>query len=62
MNKTHLTETKFADFDIAPEVVAGLTRKGFELCTPIQAKSLPYALQKRDIAGQAQTGTGKTIA
>jgi ATP-dependent RNA helicase RhlB len=62
MNKTHLTETKFADFDIAPEVVAGLTRKGFELCTPIQEKSLPYALQKRDIAGQAQTGTGKTIA
>ena len=62
MNKTHLTETKFSDFEIAPEVVAGLTRKGFELCTPIQAKSLPYALQKRDIAGQAQTGTGKTIA
>ena len=62
MNKTHLTETKFSDFEIAPEVVAGLTRKGFEFCTPIQAKSLPFALQKRDIAGQAQTGTGKTIA
>ncbi|SFD45912.1 ATP-dependent RNA helicase RhlB [Pseudoalteromonas denitrificans] len=62
MNNTHLTEKKFADFDIAPEVVTGLDANGFEFCTPIQAECLPYVAQKRDIAGQAQTGTGKTLA
>jgi ATP-dependent RNA helicase RhlB len=35
---------------------------GFELCTPIQAETLPIALAGRDVAGQAQTGTGKTAA
>lgn len=62
MTKTHLTDKKFADFAIAPEVVAGLQASGFEYCTPIQAKCLPYVCDNRDIAGQAQTGTGKTLA
>ncbi|HET7307730.1 MAG TPA: ATP-dependent RNA helicase RhlB [Gammaproteobacteria bacterium] len=35
---------------------------GFEYCTPIQAECLPIALEGRDVAGQAQTGTGKTAA
>jgi ATP-dependent RNA helicase RhlB len=35
---------------------------GFERCTPIQAETLPIALSGRDVAGQAQTGTGKTAA
>ncbi|MEQ9011253.1 DEAD/DEAH box helicase [Algiphilus sp.] len=39
-----------------------LRQMGFSHCTPIQAKTLPLALEGRDIAGQAQTGTGKTIA
>ena len=62
MTKTHLTNKKFSDFAIAPEVVAGLAANGFEYCTPIQAKCLPYICDGRDIAGQAQTGTGKTLA
>ena len=62
MTKTHLTDKKFSDFAIAPEVVAGLTENGFEYCTPIQAKCLPFICDGRDIAGQAQTGTGKTLA
>ena len=62
MTKTHLTDKKFSDFAIAPEVVAGLTENGFEYCTPIQAKCLPFICEGRDIAGQAQTGTGKTLA
>ncbi|NIQ15950.1 MAG: DEAD/DEAH box helicase, partial [Candidatus Dadabacteria bacterium] len=33
---------------------------GFKYCTPIQAQCLPVILQGKDIAGQAQTGTGKT--
>ncbi|MDK1290420.1 ATP-dependent RNA helicase RhlB [Pseudoalteromonas umbrosa] len=62
MTKTHLTNTKFSDFALAPEVVAGLTANGFDHCTPIQAKCMPYVCEGRDIAGQAQTGTGKTLA
>lgn len=62
MKKTHLTKIKFADLNLAPQVVTGLEAMGFEYCTSIQAKSLPVLLQGTDIAGQAQTGEGKTIA
>ncbi|TKB46278.1 ATP-dependent RNA helicase RhlB [Thalassotalea mangrovi] len=62
MKKTHLTESKFSDFDLAPQVVTGLNSMGFQYCTTIQAKSLPILLSGKDIAGQAQTGEGKTIA
>lgn len=58
----HLTEQRFNDFPIHERVLAALDSKGFEFCTPIQAKSLPFTLAGQDIAGQAQTGTGKTIA
>ena len=40
----------------------GISDAGFTQCTPIQAQTLPRALQGRDVAGQAQTGTGKTAA
>ncbi|PSJ36596.1 ATP-dependent RNA helicase RhlB [Zobellella taiwanensis] len=62
MSKTHLTDVKFAQLDLQPQVLAGLEAKGFHHCTPIQALSLPHLLAGKDIAGQAQTGTGKTIA
>lgn len=62
MNKTHLTQIKFADLPLEKCLVADLTAQGFEFCTPIQAESLPITLQGKDIAGQAQTGTGKTLA
>jgi ATP-dependent RNA helicase RhlB len=46
-----------------PEIVhQGIRAAGFTQCTPIQAKILPLALAGRDVAGQAQTGTGKTAA
>ncbi len=61
MNK-HLTETRFKDFDIDPSLIQGLDDAGFEFCTPIQAQSIPIALTGKDIAGEAQTGTGKTAA
>ncbi len=41
---------------------AGIRDAGFTQCTPIQAQTLPIALQGHDVAGQAQTGTGKTAA
>lgn len=62
MSKTHLTEQKFSDFALHPQVVEALDTKGFSNCTPIQALALPFALSGRDVAGQAQTGTGKTMA
>jgi ATP-dependent RNA helicase RhlB len=62
MSDKHLTETRFDQFDLAPEVLQGIQDAGFTYCTPIQAASLPIALAGRDLAGQAQTGTGKTAA
>ena len=62
MKKTHITEQKFADLGLEPQVLDGLNAKGFINCTPIQAKALPVLLAGQDIAGQAQTGTGKTLA
>src|SRR5262249_57040916 len=40
----------------------GIRAAGFTHCTPIQEQVLPLALAGRDVAGQAQTGTGKTAA
>ncbi|HEX7341251.1 MAG TPA: DEAD/DEAH box helicase [Rhodanobacteraceae bacterium] len=57
-----LTDTFFESFDLHPLLVQGLADTGFTRCTPIQALTLPVALAGRDVAGQAQTGTGKTCA
>ena len=51
-----------ASLDLPETVQRALDDLGFTQCTPIQAETLPYALKGRDIAGQAQTGTGKTAA
>ena len=51
---------RFEDLELAPEIQLGLEEAGFVDCTPIQELSLPPALDGEDIAGQAQTGTGKT--
>lgn len=49
------------DLDINPAVVKALDAQGIHQLSPIQAQSLPSALQGRDIIGQAQTGSGKTL-
>ncbi|MBW1647266.1 MAG: DEAD/DEAH box helicase [Deltaproteobacteria bacterium] len=59
---TFLTQTRFSDFDLHPSLLQGLDDSGFTRCTPIQAETLPISLAGRDVAGQAQTGTGKTAA
>ena len=56
------TSTTFHSFPIAPEVLHGLDRLGYTHCTPIQERTLPITLAGKDVAGQAQTGTGKTAA
>ena len=58
----HLTQTLLNEYDLPDEVRWGLADAGFVYATPIQAKSLPISLAGRDVAGQAQTGTGKTAA
>lgn len=62
MTDKPLTDISFSQFDLHPALADGLTKAGFTRCTPIQALTLPLALNGRDIAGQAQTGTGKTLA
>ncbi len=62
MPQTHLTNIRFDQFELHPKILAGLEAAGFQYCTPIQAETLPIALAGRDVAGQAQTGTGKTAA
>jgi ATP-dependent RNA helicase RhlB len=58
----HLTETRLGSLPLHPALIANLDRLGFTRCTPIQAATLPRALAGEDLAGQAQTGTGKTAA
>jgi ATP-dependent RNA helicase RhlB len=55
-----LTQTRFDELNLPSEVLAGLHDAGLTYCTPIQAHVLPVSLTGRDVAGQAQTGTGKT--
>jgi len=62
MSEKPLTDIVFSSFDLHPALLAGLEAAGFTRCTPIQALTLPVALPGRDVAGQAQTGTGKTLA
>jgi ATP-dependent RNA helicase RhlB len=62
MSDKPLTDITFSSFEVHPALLAGLEAAGFTRCTPIQALTLPVALAGRDVAGQAQTGTGKTLA
>src|SRR3954462_217202 len=62
MTETHLSELRFDSLDLVPEVARGITDAGFVRATPVQASTLPIALAGKDVAGQAQTGTGKTAA
>jgi ATP-dependent RNA helicase RhlB len=53
---------RFEELDIPEKVLDGIRAAGFRECTPVQAQTLPEALKGKDIAAQAQTGTGKTAA
>ena len=62
MSENHLSDLRFDSLALHESVHAGIRDAGFEFCTPIQASTLPIALIPNDVAGQAQTGTGKTAA
>lgn len=53
---------KFSELNLPEAVLLGIADAGFTECTPIQEQTLPVALTGKDVAGQAQTGTGKTAA
>ncbi len=54
--------TTFDDLGLADDLVAAVTRLGYEEPTPIQREAIPVLLEGRDLLGQAATGTGKTAA
>jgi ATP-dependent RNA helicase RhlB len=62
MSKHHLTDTAFSSLSLDPRLQQALQENHLEFCTPIQAETLPLLLAHQDCAGQAQTGTGKTLA
>ena len=62
MAQQHLTDQRFDTLALDRRLLDALDRLDFEYCTPIQAQALPLLLGGRDVAGQAQTGTGKTLA
>ncbi len=62
MTDNHLSEILFSSFELPDKLAQGIEDAGFLACTPIQEKTLPLTLNGEDVAGQAQTGTGKTAA
>ena len=52
----------FADLGLSTPILEALTAIGYETPSPIQAQCIPVLLDRRDLLGQAQTGTGKTAA
>jgi ATP-dependent RNA helicase RhlB len=62
MSDAHLSNLTFDSLNIADSLKRAIAELGYTRCTPIQAQTLPVALAGRDVAGQAQTGTGKTAA
>lgn len=62
MSDQHLTDIEFSSLALDARLKATLGQLNFKYCTPIQAESLPLLLAGQDVSGQAQTGTGKTLA
>ena len=54
--------SSFYNLGIAPNILTVLDRLKFAVPTPIQEKSIPVAIEGKDLVGVAQTGTGKTLA
>jgi ATP-dependent RNA helicase DeaD len=52
----------FDELGLADDLVAAVVKLGYEEPTPIQREAIPVLLQRRDLMGQAATGTGKTAA
>ena len=55
-------KTRFQDLNLPVDILHAIADLNFKYCTPIQAEILPLTLAGKDMAGKAQTGTGKTAA
>jgi ATP-dependent RNA helicase DeaD len=55
-------DTKFTDLGLRSELIEGIERLGYESPSPIQAQTIPVAMEGHDIVGLSQTGSGKTAA
>jgi superfamily II DNA/RNA helicase len=62
VERTFVPEHRFSDFAVDERLKANITRKGYEMPTPIQDRTIPHILMGRDVIGLANTGTGKTAA
>ena len=60
--QTDATSPVFYGLGIAPKMLEILDKQGYSSPTPIQQKSIPIAIEGKDVIGIAQTGTGKTLA
>jgi len=52
----------FSELHLAPEIQRALSDRGYHETTPVQAETIPVALQGRDVVATAETGSGKTCA
>ncbi len=57
-----MKKIKFNELELSKEVLKGIEKMGYVSPSPIQEKAIPLLLDGKDIIGQAQTGTGKTLA
>lgn len=58
----YIPTNKFVDFKIEGPLKTNIIKKGYQEPTPIQDRAIPLILEKRDVVGVANTGTGKTAA
>lgn len=57
-----MQKLKFNELNISKEIQKAIDDMGFEEASPIQSAAIPILLEGKDVIGQAQTGTGKTVA
>ncbi|WP_114390512.1 DEAD/DEAH box helicase [Notoacmeibacter marinus] len=61
-NETQDTLPTFAELGLSKKVLSAVEDAGYTTPTPIQAGAIPHALERKDVLGIAQTGTGKTAS
>jgi len=57
-----MTPKLFSELGLSPNILKAIDKLGFEQASPIQAESIPVLMSGRDVVGQSQTGSGKTVA
>jgi ATP-dependent RNA helicase DeaD len=57
-----VTKKLFSELGLSSELLKAIDRLGFEQAAPIQAEAIPVLMEGKDVVGQSQTGSGKTVA